>query len=68
MPFGNYDQQTRQLLYEAFDAAMVETGSAHTTAPAMIVARLTKGLLDAAEAGERDPEMLRRAAPKALAV
>jgi hypothetical protein len=68
MPFSKYDRQTRQLLFEAFEAALVETDGPHfpSVPPAMTVARLTKGLLDAAEAGERDPERLRLAALEAL--
>ena len=63
MPFSTYDDETRELLYAAYDAALIATGSRYSSTPrAIIIASLTKRLLDAAETGERDPERLRLAA------
>ena len=31
MPFSDYDHQTREILYAAYDAALLEAGNAHST-------------------------------------
>ena len=63
-PFSKYDEQTAQLLYAAYNAAWRELEA--TTHPwathAATKARLTRGLLAATDAGERDPESLKLAA------
>ncbi len=66
MPFSDYDLQTREILHAAYDAALLEAGNAHSSTRSTIIEKLTQGLLNAAEAGERDPDKLRRAALKAL--
>lgn len=63
-PFSTYDEKTSQLLYQAYNAAWRELEA--TTHPwakhAATKARLTRGLLAAVVAGERDPEKLQLAA------
>ena len=66
MPFSDYDIQTREILYAAYDAALLEAGDAHSSTRSTIIGKLTQGLLNAAEAGERDPDKLRLAALRAL--
>jgi len=63
-PFGPYDEATSKLLKEAFDAAWHELeATEHPWAThAATKARLTRGLLAAAAAGERDPIKLKLAA------
>jgi hypothetical protein len=64
-PFSNYDPQTRQLLYDAFDAAWLEMDyfSLALASHAELKSRLTRALLDAAEAGERDPREVTASGP-----
>jgi hypothetical protein len=33
MPFSDYDHQTREILYAAYDAALLETGKARSFTP-----------------------------------
>ena len=66
MPFSDYDHQTREILYAAYDAALLEAGNVHSSTRSTMIGKLTRGLLDAAEAGERDPDKLRLAALRAL--
>lgn len=67
MPFSDYDHQTRDLLFAAYDAALLETGNAHSPTPrSTVIEKLTRGLLNAAAAGERDPDKLRLAALRAM--
>ena len=67
MAFSDFDHQTRDLLFAAYDAALLETGNSHSSTPrSTIIEKLTRGLLIAAAAGERDPDKLRLAALRAL--
>jgi hypothetical protein len=63
-PFSICDEATSKLLYEAYEAAWRELEvTEHPWAThAATKARLTRALLDAAAAGERDPVKLKRAA------
>jgi hypothetical protein len=66
MPFSSYDHETREILYAAYDAALLEAGNAPPFTRSTIIERLTQGLLNAADSGERDPDKLRLAALRAL--
>ena len=63
-PFSAYDEPTSRLLYAAYNAAWRELeATSHPWAThAATKARLTRGLLAATAAGERDPEKLKLAA------
>lgn len=63
-PFNTYNAQTSRLLYDAYNAAWhdLEATSHPWATHAATKARLTRGLLAAADAGERDPEKLKLAA------
>jgi hypothetical protein len=63
-PFSTFDERTSKLLCEAYDAVWKELEAATQPLPtqAATKARLTRGLLDAASAGERDPFKLKLAA------
>ena len=62
------DPETRQLLYDDFDAIWMYAinSRAPLGARAAIRTRMTKRVLETVEAGERDPEKLRLAALKGL--
>ena len=49
MPFSDYDHQTREILYAAYDAALLEAGNAHSSTRSTIIEWLTQGLLNAAD-------------------
>ena len=67
MPFSACDLETRALLNTAYDVALRATGTRYSSTPrSNVIASLTKGLLDAAGRGERDPDKLRLAALIAL--
>ncbi len=63
-PFSAYDEPTVRLLYAAYNAAWsaLEATTHPWATHAATKARLTRGLLAAAAAGERDPEKLKTAA------
>lgn len=64
----DYDPEALQTLYEAFDAVWMYAVAycAPLAARVAIRKRMTRRLVDAVEAGERDPEKLRRAALEAI--
>jgi hypothetical protein len=64
----DYDPETLQTVYEAFDAIWMYAVAfgVPVAARAQIRKRMTQCLFAAAEAGERDPEKLRLAALKGL--
>jgi hypothetical protein len=65
MPFSVFDEETQALLVEALSAARMQldnTGAWPTTRKAETTSKLTRQLLAAAEAGERDPDTLVKAA------
>jgi hypothetical protein len=62
MPFSLHDPATAQLLYRVFDAAMLDLDGSPALSAARkstTIAQITKQLLAAADAGERDPEQLK---------
>ena len=67
MPF-EYDPDTLQTLYEAFDAVWIYAVAfgVPLAARVEIRKRMAQCLFDAVEAGEREPEKLRVAALKGL--
>ena len=64
----DYDPETLQTVYEAFDAIWMYAVAcgAPLAARVAIRKRMTRCLFDAVEAGERDPEKLRQAALKGI--
>jgi hypothetical protein len=62
------DPQTLQLLFRVFEAIWrdVDTSAMPLTEQALLRVRIKRHLLEAAEAGESDPEKLRQAARRAL--
>jgi len=64
----DYDPDTLQTLYEAFDAVWMYAIAcgAPLTARIALRKRMTQNLLAAVAAGERDPKKLRQAALKGL--
>lgn len=69
MPFSLYDP-VAQLLYRVFDAAVLDLDGSPALSAARrstTIAQITKQLLPAADAGERDPEQLKLLALKGIA-
>jgi hypothetical protein len=66
--FSEYGPLTQKLLYGIFDKAWRGLDNPQVSTIDLMVTRqrLTRALLDAADAGERDPEKLRLAALKAI--
>jgi hypothetical protein len=64
----DYDPETLQTVYEAFDAIWMYAVAFGVPVAARVKIRkkMTQCLFDAVEAGERDPEKLRLAALKGL--
>ena len=62
MPFSLHDPVTAQLLYRVFDAAILDLDGSLALSVARkstTIAQITKQLLAAADAGEREPERLK---------
>jgi hypothetical protein len=69
MSFAEFDAPTQALMIAAYDDVWLtigDTGTWSETQRVSTTSKITKQLLDAANAGERDPALLRRAALRNL--
>jgi hypothetical protein len=69
MSFAEFDAPTQALVIAVYDDVWLTIGDTSTWSDTQRVStttQLTKQLLDAANAGERDPALLRRAALRDL--